>query len=297
MEVFAGSFQLIFVMMPVDLLAHIFHEQLSLSRPAIALADVVEGYYHVTWDGREEDVWACLDGVPVLVFILDPPYRLAFRGGHNKVFQWAFFCCFGLQETFIAYIPRGLRLLVVRFTSSGLYHLQPQSSAGVMRSALCSIGEVWGIEGEQLAMAISAISDAGNDAAEDEQQRLLETFLLRKLPICTAINYVLQLAVQLAGNKRGQISVSEICRMLRVNYKWLERNFRRYLGITPKAYLANIRFLHAYFSLMKGNADLTGIALENGYYDQNHFIRDCKKFTGHVPSTITSLYLQAPPVL
>lgn len=276
--------------MPVDLLAHIFMEQLPIARPSSRLADIVEGYYHFTWEGREKHVWASLDGAPVLIFLLSAPYRLSFTGAYNQVFSQAFFCCFGLQDTYISDLPKGSGLLVVRFTDCGLYQLLQQPLSTGIRRALCGIAEIWAGEGAALATAICKTH-------AEEQVVLLEAFLLGKLPAYTSINYMLQLATQLIRDRNGQITVSDICAELRVNYKWLERNFRQYLGITPKAYLSSIRFLHAYFSLMKGNTDLTQVALNNGYYDQNHFIRDCRKYTGRVPSKITSLYQQELPVL
>jgi len=278
--------------MPVDLLAHIFHDRLPLARPAEALADIVEGYHHITWNGREENVWVSLDGAPVLIFILGGSQELVFRGGRNRVFEGAFFCSFGLQETYIASLPKGLRLLIVRFTSVGLYHLLRQPLETGMPEALCSIKDVWGDEGDGLTKSV------GDEAHAPEMQiALIEAFLLKKAPAFADRNYKLSAAEKLILDSRGLLSVAALCDTLHVNYKWLERNFRRYLGITPKAYLGNIRFLHAYFSLMKGNIELIDVALENGYYDQNHFIRDCRKYTGQVPSGITSLYLQEQPVL
>jgi AraC-like DNA-binding protein len=276
--------------MPVDLLAHIIMERLPIARPQSRLADIVEGYYHATWEGWEEDVWASLDGAPVLIFLLNAPYRITFRGEHNQVFKQAFFCCFGLQETYITHLPKGSGLLVVRFTAGGLYHLLQQPLTKGIQHALYGIGDIWGEEGENLAVAICKTS--GN-----EQVALLEAFLLNKLTAYTAVNYMLQSAVQLVRDRRGQIPVSDICIKLRVNYKWLERNFRQYLGITPKAYIGSIRFLYTYFDLMQENTELIRISQDNGYYDQNHFIRDCRKYTGRVPSKITSLYQRELPVL
>ena len=273
--------------MPVDLLAHIFMERLQLSRPAAGLADIVEGYYCVTWQGREDNVWASLDGAPVLVFLLDAPYGITFRGAYNRFFNRAFLCSFGLQDTYITHLPKGSRLLVVRFTPCGLYHLVQQPAIGIQHP-LCGIDEVWGSPGAELAEAIC-------NAGEQERVALLEAFLLKKLPAYTTVNYMLQVAVQLIRAHQGQISVADICKQSGLNYKWLERNFRRYLGVTPKAYLSSIRFLYAYFSLMQGEKNLIHIALDKGYYDQNHFIRDCRKYTGRSPSRITSLYQQALP--
>ncbi|TWW02526.1 helix-turn-helix domain-containing protein [Chitinophaga pinensis] len=275
--------------MPVDLLAHIFNTRLPMVRPATVLADIIEGYYHVSWDGREEDVWASLDGSPVLVFMLSEPFSLHFRGVHNRVFNKAFFCCYGLRGTYISDMPKGMRLLVVRFTSSGLFQLMQQPLPTSMPAALCGIGEIWGKAGEMLAEAI----------CQDPESCLagLEAFLMSRLPEYTTVNYKLQSAVQMISDQRGQLSVSDICVSLRVNYKWLERNFMQWLGVTPKAYLGNMRFLYAYFGMMNGKMGLTGIALESGYYDQNHFIRDCRKYTGRAPSQITSLYQQEQPGL
>lgn len=42
------------------------------------------------------------------------------------------------------------------------------------------------------------------------------------------------------------------------------------------------RFIYSYADVLKGH-DLTGIAVNNGYYDQNHFTKEFRKFTGRPP--------------
>ncbi|MDA3622567.1 MULTISPECIES: AraC family transcriptional regulator [Bacteroides] len=42
--------------------------------------------------------------------------------------------------------------------------------------------------------------------------------------------------------------------------------------------------VHAYSELLaNGENDLTGIAVDNGYCDLNHFIKSFKRFTGKTP--------------
>jgi AraC-like DNA-binding protein len=43
-----------------------------------------------------------------------------------------------------------------------------------------------------------------------------------------------------------------------------------------------MRFKRAFFLLQK-DTDLTHVSYSSGYYDQSHFIRAFKKFSGHTP--------------
>lgn len=264
--------------MPVELLKHIFSEQLSAIRPAAALREVVTGYYLYTSGQSGQPVWATLDGHPVLIFLLDAPYNIQFTGTHTLCLQDAFFCCYGLQNTYIQAWPKGMRMLVVQFTCNGLYQLLQQPLPSVAAAPLVPATAVWGAAGEQLAVNIR---DANNHAA---QAVLLDTFLQAKLPAYRQAGYLVQAAVQYIRAQHGQLNVQAVCAHLRVNYKWLERNFRNQLGITPKAYINTIRFLQAYFSMEQPAQSLTAVALQHGYYDQAHFIKAFKQHTGRLPS-------------
>jgi AraC-like DNA-binding protein len=261
--------------MPVDILAHIFERKLHAVAPAAELAGIVEGYYWFHHRPARE-TWATLDGQPALLFLLDAPYEIRFTGRHAAALQHAFCCCYGLQNTHIAALPAGMRFLVVKFTCDGLYQLLQRPLNSFTEQPLSDITAIWGREGRQLAEEIAATPDRALQA------QLLDAFFAAKLPQHPHAGYLVQRAVQRIRENKGQVKVKELCDELQVNYKWLERNFRNRLGITPKAYMSTIRFLHAYFSV--GRLNLTGVALESGYYDQNHFIKEFKRYTGRVPS-------------
>ncbi|KAA2245172.1 helix-turn-helix transcriptional regulator [Chitinophaga agrisoli] len=264
--------------MPVDLLAHIFREKVSVVAPAAALREIVCGYYWYTCSEGNTPLWATLDGEPALLFLLDAPYTISFTGGNAITLEQAFFCCYGLQNTYISAWPQGMRLLVVKFSCNGLYQLLQQPLLSITRSPLVAMADVWGADGLALA---AAIRNTGNPRG---QAAVLDTFLRRQLPIQPQAAYLVRAAAVQIRQSKGQLSVQTLCREFGVNYKWLERNFKNQLGITPKVYINTIRFLHAYFSMEDYPGNLTCLALEHGYYDQPHFIKEFKRHTGGVPS-------------
>ncbi len=88
----------------------------------------------------------------------------------------------------------------------------------------------------------------------------------------------------------GMATVSHICHLFNITPRTLERHFRYSIGISPKAMLHLFRISHAISLLReKQDSDLTGISYQSGYYDQSHFIRDIKEFTGITPRQMQHL--------
>ncbi|TJZ63079.1 AraC family transcriptional regulator [Sphingobacterium olei] len=69
-----------------------------------------------------------------------------------------------------------------------------------------------------------------------------------------------------------------------IHYKWWQRSFKKYVGFSQKQYINLHRFLEAYKELyFNRQHPLIQIALEVGYYDDNHLIKDFKKYIGTSP--------------
>lgn len=83
----------------------------------------------------------------------------------------------------------------------------------------------------------------------------------------------------------GHLDVGMLCRELGISNRYLDRLFQERTGISPK-YLARIvRFQSALNLLMpERKTTLSEAALAAGYFDQSHFIRDFRAFTGLAPS-------------
>ena len=66
-----------------------------------------------------------------------------------------------------------------------------------------------------------------------------------------------------------------------------EKRFRRVVGATPKKFSSIIRLQTALNNYGKCE-NLTDLGYSAGYFDQSHFIKDFKQFTGETPEKFFS---------
>jgi AraC-like DNA-binding protein len=79
--------------------------------------------------------------------------------------------------------------------------------------------------------------------------------------------------------------VDEIARLHGLSARHLQRLFRRYVGVSPKWVLKRLRIHDAVASLSGGQpSSAARLALDLGYYDQAHFIRDFRLVVGRSPA-------------
>ncbi len=70
-----------------------------------------------------------------------------------------------------------------------------------------------------------------------------------------------------------------------VSPRTLQRLFSEYVGVSPKWVINRYRLHEVLERVAKGDVvDWTTVALDLGYFDQAHFIRDFKKLVGRTPS-------------
>ncbi|MFZ5999433.1 MAG: helix-turn-helix domain-containing protein [Bacteroidota bacterium] len=80
-------------------------------------------------------------------------------------------------------------------------------------------------------------------------------------------------------------SIREISKQLQVSERHLEKNFRQLVGLSPKTYSMIMRFKRVEYQLQQKRAVAwKDLDFGHEYYDQNHFIKDFKRFTGLTPS-------------
>lgn len=116
-----------------------------------------------------------------------------------------------------------------------------------------------------------------------EKINTVEEFLLKKLD-AAAIDRVVQSTIDTILTANGQISIGELSKQTNINRRQLERKFSSAVGLSPKQLSKTVR-LQATLKLLlnKEYTTLTELAHESEYYDQAHFIKDFKEFTGLTP--------------
>lgn len=81
----------------------------------------------------------------------------------------------------------------------------------------------------------------------------------------------------------GTLSVKEISNQCFWEQKQINRYFNKYLGISLKTYMSIQRTYNACFQIKKG--DLSPAPFDM-FYDQSHFIKEIKKYTGVSPKVV-----------
>ncbi|MEQ8473115.1 MAG: helix-turn-helix domain-containing protein [Marinoscillum sp.] len=122
--------------------------------------------------------------------------------------------------------------------------------------------------------------------APSTQSRIeaVETFLLEKLKDQSIIDHIVKSTIDALSQTKGSASIHSILKDDLSKRRNLERKFSKQVGISPKQ-LGKIIRLQAALKMMlnKHGENLTQVAYENEYYDQAHFIKDFKEFTGINP--------------
>jgi transcriptional regulator GlxA family with amidase domain len=139
--------------------------------------------------------------------------------------------------------------------------------------------DVFGEPGAELeAAAAVETSTAGRVAA-------LEAFLLERLPEPTAETELVRAIVDDIAASPPGTAVAELAAGHGVSTRTLQRLFARHVGVGPKWVLRHLRMHAALEALGTGcDADWTSFALDLGYFDQAHFIRDFRAVVGRSPT-------------
>jgi len=87
---------------------------------------------------------------------------------------------------------------------------------------------------------------------------------------------------------KGQINLQLLALNHFSSIRQLERDFKKYVGISPKEFINLVRFQFA-LSVIKNNSlnrSLLDIAFECGYYDHSHLTNEVKRYKGISPSQL-----------
>jgi len=112
----------------------------------------------------------------------------------------------------------------------------------------------------------------------------IEQFLYKRLYQLEAHN-LKRIDAVMQSIYRGQQNIDLLAQTACLGYKQFKRVFADYIGANPKDYLRVVRFQKALYLLqIQPNINLTQLSYECGYYDQAHFIKEFKQFSGYTPT-------------
>lgn len=133
-------------------------------------------------------------------------------------------------------------------------------------------------EAERLILGASGNADAVAQA---------ESFIRRWKPTLGADARLAATLVERIAKDRELCRVEHLVTLSGLSERALQRLFRRHVGISPKVVIRRFRLVEAADALERRKVrNLSRLALELGYYDQAHFVRDFKATVGRVPSAL-----------
>ena len=179
-----------------------------------------------------------------------------------------------LSRPFLLSKPAGqIRTLGVRFRPGGLRSFLDTPVHEL--ADLASDGEA--VFGRSAARLADALSEAHDDAA---RLRRVECFLgERRRDSKLRSGLVRQVLTS-----RGRLRSDALARAAGLSLRQLERLFREDVGLSPKRLSRIVRFQEVLRRMGDEATNWVSVALDCGYFDQSHLVRDFSELTGVAPS-------------
>jgi AraC-like DNA-binding protein len=120
-----------------------------------------------------------------------------------------------------------------------------------------------------------------------EKMNSVETFLTNQLLDTKENSWLMMLAARIVETG-GLVAVDRLASDAGISSRQLERRFLREVGLGPKMLGRIIRFQQVFRAVEQCNSAWAEVAIECGYYDQAHLIRDFNQFARQTPAVLFS---------
>ena len=230
--------------------------------PSDDLAPFVEHYWTVEWDLPETRTAETLP---------HPSVHIVLEGDEAQVH--------GVSSRRFTRVLQGKgRVFGIKFRPGGFRPFVTQPVADFTDRGL-PLQRVFGDAASGLAQRALALRQHQDTVA------VLEDFLLQCRPQPDAsVTLAGRIADRIAAD-RSLVRVEQLVQEFNIGLRTLQRLFAEYVGVSPKWVIQRYRLHEAAARLAAGgDIDWPDIALELGYADQAHFIRDFRKLVGRTPA-------------
>jgi AraC-like DNA-binding protein len=247
------------------------------SKPSPRLVQNIKCFWSIRSDvgaGGPEPVLP--DGCPEIVFNLSDRFRRIYSDGSFETQPSAIVS--GQLRSGISIMSTGhVDLFGVRFHPSGAFSVLGMPLRE-LTDRIEALDSVIGREARQLEEMIFSARDF------HDRIHLFETFCVESVNGLSAGDGLAGRLVQTIVDHRGRISVSDLRSISGFGERKLERTFQRFVGLSPKTFARIVRFQSVVRRIETvESADLLDTALDFGYYDQSHMIREFREFSGKSP--------------
>jgi AraC-like DNA-binding protein len=230
--------------------------------PSADLAGFVEHYWTVEWDLTETRVVETLPH-PSVHIVLEP--QLAQLAGVSTA-------------KFRRTLEGKSRVLGVKFRPGG-FHAFAARPVSNFRNQVLELSDVLGPGARNLDQRV--LMHTNHQAAIGA----VELYLRSLQPAADELAELSARIVDRIALDRGVIKVDQVGRLFGIGVRRLQRLFDEYVGVAPKWVIQRYRLHEAAERIALAQQPVwADIALDLGYADQAHFIRDFKRLVGTSPA-------------
>ncbi|THF49830.1 helix-turn-helix transcriptional regulator [Flavobacterium supellecticarium] len=164
-------------------------------------------------------------------------------------------------------VPPQTRTFVISFKPLGAEYILQQSIASLLNTAANVPDDFWDFNTDDLR----DFETFHKKATQKITERLPQKTDIRKHQL-----------FELIYTSKGEMSVAELSEKTAWNSRQINRYFNRQFGLSLKAFCTIFRFRASLEHIAQGK-----LFPELNFTDQNHFIKEIKKFSGVVPSELS----------
>lgn len=231
--------------------------------PSAVLAGVVEHFWIVQWDLG--------DSAPQTAEVLPHPnVHLVIERGRTQIH--------GIQTArFTRTLKGNGGVFGVKFRAGGFRPFL-RRSVSTLRNRVLPFRDVFDADAASLEQDVFARPDHAQMIA------VVERFLIPRLPPNDPTVARVAEMVDDISTDRSVTAVQQLVERRRVGTRALQRLFNDYVGVSPKWVINRYR-LHEAIERLAADTPVNwaDLALELGYFDQAHFIRDFRALVGRSP--------------
>lgn len=165
----------------------------------------------------------------------------------------------------------------IEFNPQGVYRFF-HFNLNEIKNKIYSLEDLLGKAGKALAEQIA------NTISLRQKLFSIQQFLLYQLSLRDE-DLIFEYCVEKIQSSKGKVTIKELEKKTGYSSRWLNMKFSEKLGVSPKNLSAVIRFKQYYQAFINGNEkSFFKNDFYELYYDQSHFIKDFRRFTGLPPT-------------
>ncbi|HEU4556122.1 MAG TPA: helix-turn-helix domain-containing protein [Chitinophaga sp.] len=163
----------------------------------------------------------------------------------------------------------------IEFSPAGAYRLF-QLRQSELKNRIFLLEDVWDRTAREVQEMIA------NQEPVEKKLRIIQQYLVKRLRR-SAADPVIDYCIRLVKNTNGLITMRALEEKTGYSSRWLYDKFMDKVGVSPKSYASIIRFQQFYEPWARNAGYRFKDNLYDYFYDQAHFIKEFKRFTGLSP--------------